>query len=89
MAAKKFVVTGEQNDAFYSRRYDMERQWRVGALDPDMVLPVLQAINEPTSGKKVIVGSLPLKTDWLTTILNAERECHRNFFGREFDLSEF
>ena len=50
----------------------------------------LQALNEPASGKKVIVvQSLPLKTDWLQEILDAEREDHRKFFGREFDLAEF
>lgn len=90
MATRKFVVTGEQNDAFYSRRFELERQWRLGVLDPDVVLPALQVLNEPASGKKVIVvQSLPLKNDWLTAILNAERQCHRDFFGREFDLAEF
>ena len=90
MATIKYVVTGEQNGAFYSRRYEMERQWRMGVLDPDTVLPALQALNEPASGKKVIVvQSLPLKTDWLQEILDAEREDHRKFFGREFDLAEF
>jgi hypothetical protein len=31
----------------------------------------------------------PKKPGWLTKILDAEREAHRNFFGKEFDLTEF
>jgi len=90
MATRKYVVTGEHDKAFYSRKFELERQWRAGGQDPDTLLPILQALCEPGSGKEVIiVQKLPLKADWLATILNTERKCHLDFFGREFDLAEF
>jgi hypothetical protein len=87
--ATKYVVTGEQDKAFYSKRFEQERQWRARVLDPDAVLPVLQALNEPT-GKKIIITDDPVpRVDWITDILIRECQCHRDFFGREFNLAEF
>lgn len=87
MATRKFVVTGEQESAYRANRHEMERQWLAGALNPDEVIPALRAINDPGS-KKIVIENIP-KTDWLTVIIEHERQCHRNFFGREFDLAEF
>lgn len=86
MAIKKYVVTGEQNTTFYSRKFDLERQWRAGALDPEKVLPTLQLLN---NGGEIIMSTCSLGPDWLVNILDAERKAHKDFFGQEFDLSSF
>ena len=46
MAAKKFVVTGEQHERFYKRRWELERQFREGNIDPDKTNEVLQWLLE-------------------------------------------
>jgi len=85
MATKKFVVTGEQDTAFHSKMFDLWRQWRARALNPETILPGLQVLME---GKGIAVGKAPA-SDWLSAILARERQYHQTFFGQEFDLTEF
>ena len=89
MAMKKFVVSGDQERSFYAKKFELERQWRSGVLDPDVILPVLQALNEPT-GKKIEISETTASCgNWLSKILEAEQQAHLDFFGREFDLLQF
>lgn len=81
----KYVVEDEQNRIFQKRRLLLEERWLDGKLDPEIVLPGLQALLE---NKGVVSEELPL-VNWLSNILNRERQCHHDFFGREFDLTEF
>lgn len=89
MATKKYVVTGEQDATFYSRRFDLERQWRARVLDPNIVLPGLQALNEPGNIVSVTRNIASAKTDWIIPIISAEHKALHDFFGQEFDLSAF
>ena len=75
-----------------------DRLFRVGEVgrgaikkgkDISSILNGLQLVAE---GKEVLSApSAPVgeKPDWLEKILNAERQAHLNFFGKEFDLAEF
>lgn len=77
----KFVVTDEQEKVFHRRRRELEnRLFSKGALNIDSVLNGLQLLLE---GYEVA----PVK--WYGTILERERQCHIDFFGREFDLHDF
>lgn len=86
--ATKYVVTGEQKERFHNRRWELERQLREGALDPQAVLDGLQLLIE---GKKVMAESEAAVTSesWIADILIRELQCHLDFFGQEFGLSEF
>lgn len=84
---KKFVVAGEQDVAFYNRMFNLWEQWRKRALDPKIVLPGLQKLGD---GEEIIfVDEKKSVSDWLFIILARERQYHKNFFGQEFDLTEF
>lgn len=60
MATKKYVVSGEQEKTFHNRRWELERQFREGNLDPEMTNEVLQWLIE---GK-------PVQRDFTQTVLN-------------------
>lgn len=82
----KFVVTDEQNWTFLKRLVLFEQRWLDGKLDPEIVLPGLQALME---GKQIIISEKSASVDWLSSILICERRYHLTFFGQEFDLTEF
>jgi len=91
MAAIKYAVTGEQNESFYAKKFELERQWRQRALDPEAILLALQTLIE---SKKLVLAQQEQSEnlefrDWINKILDRERQYHLAFFGREFDLTEF
>ena len=82
----KFVVTDEQERVFHKRRREIENRLFKNILNPENVNNGLQLLIE---GHKIVIDPSEDLDNWLQSILNREHQCHLNFFGRNFNLSEF
>lgn len=89
MTPKCVADERNQKEVFGDRMFELEKRTRAILTrggDISRVNDGLQVLIE----NKALVPKQPVnRVNWFTKILNAERQSHRDFFGREFNLAEF
>jgi hypothetical protein len=90
MTPKCVADERSQKEVFSDRMFELEKRTRAILTRGDDISRTNDGLQMLIENKALVPEKQPVnRANWLTKILNAEREHHRNFFGREFDLAEF
>ena len=89
MTQKSVADKRSEREIFEDRMFELFKRVRASKFDENFLAKVNPGLQLLIEGGEILASVKSVKADWLTEILEAERQAHLIFFGRWFNLSGF